>query len=69
MTISDDITGGQKIAAFISSGGLDQALARAQTTLADGRIAIGRLQDALSELDLVLKRAQETATIIKEGLK
>lgn len=69
MTIGDDIGAAQKVATFISSGGLDQALARAQTTLADGRIALDRLSDALDEAKLVLKRAQETADIFQKGLK
>lgn len=69
MGIGDDLTAGQKVATFISSGGLDQALARAQTTLADGQIALDRLSDALDEAKLVLKRAQETASIIQQGLK
>lgn len=69
MGIGDDITAGQKVAIFISSGGLDQALARAQTTLADGQIALVRLSDAMDELKLVLKRAQETVDIVQRGLK
>lgn len=69
MTIGDDITAGQKVATFISSGGLDQALARAQTTLADGLIALDKLSDAIDETKLVLKRAQETADIFQKGLK
>jgi hypothetical protein len=69
MSIGDDITAGQKVATFISSGQLDQALSLAQTTLADGQIAIDRLASALDELKLVMKRAQQTAQIIQEGLK
>lgn len=69
MSVGDDITAAQKVATFIANGGLDQALARAQTTLADGQIALDRLQDALDEFKLVLKRAQETADIVQKGLK
>lgn len=69
MTIGDDIGAAQKVATFISSGGLDMALARAQTTLADGQVALNRLSDALDEVKLVLKRAQETADIFQKGLK
>lgn len=69
MGIGDDITAGQKVATFISSGGLDQALARAQTTIADGQIALARLSDTMDELKLVLKRAQETVDIVQRGLK
>jgi hypothetical protein len=69
MPIGDDITAGQKIATFISSGGLDQALALAQTTLADGQIAVTKLKAALDELDLVMQRAQQTAQLFQDGLK
>lgn len=69
MGIGDDITATQKVATFISSGGLDQALARAQTTFADGQIALDKLSDAIDEMKLVLKRGQETINIVQQGLK
>jgi hypothetical protein len=62
MTIGDDLDAGGKVARFIASGGLEQALTRGQTTLAD---AI----QAMDELKLVLVRAQQTVKIIQDGLK
>lgn len=62
MTIGDDISAGDRIARFIASGGLDQALARAETTLADAAIA-------LEELKMVVLRAQDTVKLVKDGLK
>jgi hypothetical protein len=67
--IREDFAATEAVGHLIASGAALAGFARGETTVADARIAIRKTVEALEAWDLVLRRANETIEILKEGLQ